>query len=97
MKSADELKKELAALESTKAATEQTAVQDVYTIPLEEHLDFTKYPITGDERKRFDLAVADYNRRRHAVPSDPNPDDIEGFVAMDRKVERALRYLLSKG
>ena len=93
--SIEELERELDALspKQAKETLEGVEVQATEEAKPEEYLVFTKYPITDDERKCFDRAVLDYNRRRHAVTGDPNPDDPEGFVAMDRKVQRMLRHI----
>lgn len=93
MKSADELKKELAALEGMEAQAGKATEQDVNKIPLEEYLDFDRYPITDDEMKRFDSAVLECNRRRHALQGDPDPDNPQGFVASERQVQRMLSWL----
>lgn len=99
--SIEELERELNALSPKQAketlveaqASDTTEQANVNDIPLEEYLDFERYPITDDERKKLELALADYGRRRHAFSNDSDLDDIHDFVISLRTTQRMLFWL----
>ncbi len=95
-KSIKAMEQELAALAGTKPAPELSTKQDGNDNLSEDYLNFERHPITDDERKEFDRAVAEYNRRRHGLQGDPDPDNPDAFVATQRTVQRMLRHLEPK-
>ncbi len=52
--------------------------------------DLAKYPITEEEQKAFDDAVAALNRRRYALVSDIGLSDIEKWINWDWKIRAML-------